>query len=175
MKNRLDAYLAGFEITMYRGANVERLKSISPDQRDQAVDIGFFVGLRETRSPPAKSSLLVEEGGWSGIKPFFPRSARGIHPTASSFRIFCRCMRAHLRQIVNTFIHVRQWPSIVFRSNDLVDNETGAFSLVSCRTCREREGRYWYYRYRWRDSDETIPKFILLAKTSIIHQWTLVF
>lgn len=57
-----------------------------------------------------------------------------------SFRIFCRYMRAHLRQIVNTFIHVRQWPRIVFHSNNPVDNETGAFSSVSCRTRREREG-----------------------------------
>lgn len=37
-------------------------------------------------------------------------------------------MRAHLRQIVNTFIHVRQRPSIVFHPGDPVDNETGAFS-----------------------------------------------
>lgn len=79
MKNRLAAYLAVFEITMYREANVERLKSISSDQRDQAVDIGLFVGPRETRSSPAKSSLLLKEGGRLGIaflSPFRPRNPR---------------------------------------------------------------------------------------------------
>lgn len=85
MKNRLDAYLTGFEITMYREANVERLKSISSDQRDRIVDIGFFVGPRETRSPPAKSSLLFEEGGWLGVTFL---SARGIHDRKARFEFF---------------------------------------------------------------------------------------
>ena len=140
MKNRLDAYLAGFEITMYHEANVERLKSISPDQRDQAVDIGFFVGLQGNSFSTCK--VLSSSRKADGLaSPFFPCSACGIHDRRpqARFEFFCRCMRAHLRQIVNTFIHVRQWPSIVFRSNDPVDNETGAFSLVSCRMYRERE------------------------------------
>lgn len=137
MKNRLDAYLAGFEITMYHEANVERLKLIS-DRRIKEIGLSisdFFVGPRETHSPLAKSSLS-EDGSTSPVPP-----ARREFTTADSFRIFCKCMRAHLRQIVNTFIHVRQWPSIVFHSNDPVDNETGAFSLVSCRVRRERKRR----------------------------------
>lgn len=81
MKNRLDAYLASFEITMYREVSVERLKLISLDQRNRAVssDIRFFVGPRETRSLLAKSSLLLEEGGRLGVtflSPFRPRNPR---------------------------------------------------------------------------------------------------
>lgn len=71
-------------------------------------------------------------------------------------------MRAHLRQIVNTFIHVRQWPSIVFHPNDPVDNETGAFS--SAATSKRRKSIVDA------GSDETVPKFIFLSKTSIMNR-----
>lgn len=89
MKNRLDAYLAGFEITMHREANVERLKSISPDQRDQAVDIGFFCRTRGKLVLHLQSPLLLEEGGRLGVtflSPFRPRNPRP--QAAGSFRIF---------------------------------------------------------------------------------------
>lgn len=147
VKNRLDAYLARSEITMCSEANVERLKTIFVrSQRDRAVDFGFFAESKWNSFSTCDvllSSLLLSRWrrtmAWRRF--YLSSSRRPRNPTTtglvSDFFVGAPSMRAHLRQIVNTFIHVRQRPSIVFHSTDPVDNETGAFSSGASR----KEGR----------------------------------
>lgn len=59
------------------------------------------------------------------------RSDRGLRPRARFDFLPGPGMRAHLRQIVNTFIHVRQ-PRVLY-SVVALDNETGAFWPFSRR------------------------------------------
>lgn len=100
------------------------------DQKDRELSIPNFFFL-----PPWNSSSTCGRA--------FPRtkrrtkrrmanwSDRGLRPRARFDFLPGLGMRAHLRQIVNTFIHVRQ-PRVLY-SVVALDNETGAFWPFSRR------------------------------------------
>jgi hypothetical protein len=89
MRNRLDAYRAAFEATVYREASTGRLKAIPSNRRDRPADNGFFVGPNETRSPPASSSPLRGQLGVTFPSPRRPRNGIHDHGLVSDF--FCGC------------------------------------------------------------------------------------
>lgn len=148
----------------------------------RAVDtIILFLGsvrLDETRPPPVgrvfRWTCRTKKTWLSGSFP----TAESDHGARFDF-LPGPGMRAHLRQIVNTFIHVKAAASIVFCSP--LDNETGAFWSFSRRrrrrigTCRshtetiliellENLSRRRRFNVHWkRDSS-----FILLLARSLV-------
>lgn len=92
------------------------------DQRDRgAVDTELLFPPCETCRPPVAVRFLERGGGHRG--PIRPADSS---TTWARFDFLSGPgMRAHLRQIVNTFIHVRQ--QRVLYSVVALDNETEAF------------------------------------------------
>lgn len=78
-------------------------------------------------------------------------------------------MRAHLRQIVNTFIHVQAAAKYCIPfGRPAVDNETGAFSSVSSSgKGAGREGGGESRISERRNGDRTVLEFILQSRQDV--------
>lgn len=134
------------------------------DQKDRELSIPNFFFL-----PPWNSSSTCGRA--------FPRtkrrtkrrmanwSDRGLRPRARFDFLPGPGMRAHLRQIVNTFIHVRQ-PRVLY-SVVALDNETGAFWPFSRRRIARNT------RVAQRDVSPTKIYFIVETTISSFVFWFL--